>query len=252
MLAVSILPLCATDSFGATITQRWISNDVSSATVTVASGETIKLPKKSGGEITVGLKGGVLGIVTLKDFKDKKGKITYDTDLTGIQTAMGAIDEGFGTFELTTENIEGLYSNVTVNARLVDSTGFTATIGLPGDQIAQGGSLAFGTRWFSDEPIGIDPTTGEEIILGDFFLDSIEPLTQFDYSVVNPDVPLMSTTFTIGQVYRFSTGFEMSGTVTKVLTTVPEPSSLVSIGILAFFFMGGVKTHSQRRRVLRI
>ena len=224
-------------SYGALITQDWVSKDKSKATITIKGGETLKLPKKGGGEVTLKCKGAVSCTVTLADFKDKKGNVTYDTNLTGLQSISGSINEGAGRFDITTTgNLEGLFSSSTATANLIASTGFDAEIGVLGDQLPQGGKISFGTRWFSNDVIGIDPVTFDEIILGNFFLDSIFPLTAFSYNI-DPSANLFTTSFTIGQQYSFSTGLEITGEVTKTLHTVAEPSPawLVGFGLLGFF-----------------
>jgi hypothetical protein len=65
--------------------------------------------------------------------------------------------------------------------------------------------------------IGIDPVTLEEVVLGDFLLDSIDPLTAFEYAVLDPATLLLSMSFTTGERYRFSTGLEIQDEVTKSL-----------------------------------
>ncbi len=134
-----------------------------------------------------------------------------------------------------------MFSNSVVTAKLTNSTGLNATIGFPGDQISQGGAINYSTQWFSDQAIGIDPNSGDEIVLGNFLLDSIDPLTSFEYTVTNPDLALISSTFTIGEKYIFSTGTEITGTVTKeLITVVPEPASTLSI--LALGTLGAAST----------
>lgn len=234
-LSITSFAFLATESaFAATITREWISKDRSRATVTLDSGEEVRLPGKKGGTVVIRCRGALLCTVTIADFKDKKGNITYDTNLSSLQNISGTIDSGTGTFRITTTgDLEGLFSDVTVNGNLINSTGFNATIGSPGDQIPQGGAISYSTQWFSDQAIGIDPNTGDEIILGNFFLNSAEPLSAFNYTVTNPELALISSTFTIGEKYLFSTGFEIDGSVTKELnTSVPESSSTLSLLVL--------------------
>jgi hypothetical protein len=224
-------------SHGALITENWISKDKSKATLTLRGGESIKLPKKGGGDSLVSC-GGVLCTVELADCKDKKGKVTYDNNLAGLQAMSGTIDEGFATFEITTTgNWVGLFASSSVTARLVDSTGFIANIGFPGDQIPQGASIDYSTRWFSDDVIGIDADTLDEVVLGNFFLDSISPLSAFEYHVVDSSASQLAASFTIGEQYRFSTGLEITGDVTKEMITVPEPGSwlLLGLGLISLF-----------------
>ncbi|WLQ16718.1 hypothetical protein O5O45_12400 [Hahella aquimaris] len=240
-------------SYGALITQDWTSKDKSKATVTLRGGESIKLPKKGGGEVTIACKGAVECSLTLADFKDKKGKITYDTNLAGLQAMSGTIDQGLATFEITTTgDWEGLFSSSTVTASLIDSTGFNATVGLPGDQIPQGGAIDYSTRWFSEDVIGLDPVTFDEITLGDFFLDSVSPLTSFEYDVLDSSMPMLAATFTIGEQYRFSTGLEITGEVTKEMI-VPEPGglTLLGIGLLSLFGLSSRELRSSARGVLQ-
>lgn len=214
----------STTSYGASITRDWFSKDKSKATVVIKGGETIRLPKKGGGVVTLRCQGAVSCTVTLADFKDKRGNITYDTDISGLQTVYGDINEGYGRFNITTTgDLEGLFSSSIATATLTDSTGLIANIGLPGDQLSQGGDISFSTRWFSNDVIGIDPVTFDEIILGDFFLDSIAPLTAFDYSVDGSLANAISASFTTGQQYTFSTGLQVMGEVSKSLHTVPLP-----------------------------
>jgi hypothetical protein len=232
------LVLTSTPTHAATITQRWISKDESIATVTIQGLGSVRLPTQGGGEVVVGCRA-LSCSITLADFKDKKGNITYDTNLSGLQNVSGAIDFGRGRFDISTSGFDELFSEVSVFGDLIDSTGFEATIGLPGDQLTQGGSINYSTRWLSEEVIGIDPITGEGIILGDFFLNSTAPLSVFDFSVDDPTIPSISSTFTTGQKYIFSSGLEISGTVTKNLTTVPDvPEPLTILGTLSALGIG--------------
>ncbi|ABC27418.1 hypothetical protein HCH_00511 [Hahella chejuensis KCTC 2396] len=250
--ALLILWLPAT-SYGALVNQQWISKDKSKATVTLRGGESIKLPKKGGGEVTIECKGAVGCSLTLADFKDKKGNVTYDTNLSGLQAMTGAIDKGFATFEITTTgDWEGLFTNSIVTASLIDSTGFNATVGVPGDQIPQGGTIDYSTRWLSEGVIGFDPATMDEITLGDFFLDSSTPLTAFEYDVIDSSAPIIAATFTIGEIYRFSTGLEITGEVTKEMI-VPEPEAiaLFSVGLIAFFSSSSKRLIASIRRLRR-
>ncbi len=242
------LSLCGVlqSSVAATITREWTSKDRSNATVTVKGGESIVLPKKGGGTISVPC-GGVECTQTLADFKDKEGNITYSSKVDALQTINGTIDKGVGTFAITTTGQwDGLFNNVVVQGVLTNSTGFTAQIGLPGDQLPQGGNISYSTKWFSDSAIGLDPITGDQIILGDFFLDSALPLTSFSYRVLNPDAFTLSASFTIGEVYRFSTGLNITGTVTKdMVISVPEPSEWAMM--LVGFALVGYQVKSRRR-----
>jgi len=197
----------------------WYSEDHSDALIAVEYKKIATLPKKGGGTIDLPCNLSDGCIIQLKDFKKKSGKVVYSTisaasnSISDLQTLEGTIDKGFGRFEITTSGFESLFNNVTVTANLIESTGFTAIVGLPGDQLPQGGSLAYSTKWFSDKPIGKDPITGDEIILGEFFLDSAPPLEAFEYSLS----PSLQVNFTIGEVYKFSSGFEIGGMVTKQL-----------------------------------
>ena len=239
---VSLAFLAIEPAFAATITREWISKDRSIATVTLKGGEEVLLPGKGGGTVVVRCRGAISCTVEVADFKDKKGNITYSTNLSSLQNIPGTIDSGTGIFRITTTgDLEGLFSDVTVNGNLINSTGFNATIGSPGNQIPQGGAISYSTQWFSDQAIGIDPDTGEEIILGNFFLNSTNPLSAFEYTVTNPELALISSTFTIGEKYIFSTGLEITGNVTKeLITVVPEPTS--TLGILALGTLGAAST----------
>jgi|GEM_PF-6096198 len=230
-VSAAILAYQPIESHAAVITQKWISKDESEATITLSGNESIRLPGEGGGEVVITCTGAVSCTVTIADFKDKNGNITYDTDLSGLQTATGDINSGFGRFEITTTgDLNGLFSSSIAFGELISSTGFDALIGTPGDQLPQGGMVSFSTKWFSDTPIGIDPLTGDNIILGSFFLDSIDPISAFDFIVTDPFSPRWEASFTVGQQYNFSTGLEITGTVSKEMR-LPEPSSLLLFGL---------------------
>ncbi|MCZ8190409.1 MAG: PEP-CTERM sorting domain-containing protein [Microcystis sp. LE19-338.1B] len=226
------------------IEYKWTSTDRSIATITVQPGESIPIPMKDGRIYDAKCLSSFPCKETLADFKDKKGNITYENFSRGLQNISGTINSGTGSFRITTNgDLEGLFSDVTVSAKLINSTGFNLIVGSPGDQISQGGAINYSTQWFSDQAIGIDPITGVELILGNFFLDSTDPLTEFEYIVTDPYLALISSTFTIGEKYTFSTGLEISGTVTKELITlvpVPEPTSILSL--LALGTLGAAST----------
>jgi hypothetical protein len=151
-------------AFAATDYKKWISKDRSIATVTLKGGERVPLPGKGGGTVVVECRGAISCTVKVADFKDKEGNITYSTDLSSLQNIPGTIDSGTGIFKNNyyCGDLEGLFSDVTVNGNLINSTGFNATIGSPGNQIPQGGAISYSTQWFSDQAIGIDSDTGEE------------------------------------------------------------------------------------------
>jgi hypothetical protein len=226
------------------IEYKWTSTDRSIATITVQPGESIPIPMKDGRIYDAKCLSSFPCKETLADFKDKKGNITYENFSRGLQNISGTINSGTGSFRITTNgDLEGLFSDVTVSAKLINSTGFNLIVGSPGDQISQGGAINYSTQWFSDQAIGIDPITGVELILGNFSLDSTDPLTEFEYIVTDPYLALISSTFTIGEKYTFSTGLEISGTVTKELITlvpVPEPTSILSL--LALGTLGAAST----------
>lgn len=231
-LTLALTALAPVASQAALVTQEWISKDKSKATVTLAGGEKLRLPKKGGGEVVIECKGAISCTVTVADFKNKKGRITYDDNLAGLQAATGTIDEGFGRFEIATSgDLEGLFASSVAFADLASSSGFVAQIGMPGDQLPQGGSIVYSTQWFSDTPIGVDPLSGDDIILGTFFLNSAPPLSIFQYEIIDPMVPILSATFAIGEQYIFSTGQTIDGEVAKELKTVPEPSSLLALSL---------------------
>ncbi|MGV2387721.1 MAG UNVERIFIED_CONTAM: hypothetical protein LVR29_03405 [Microcystis novacekii LVE1205-3] len=176
-----LLSLAIEPAFAATITRKWISKDRSIATVTLKGGERVPLPGKGGGTVVVECRGAISCTVKVADFKDKEGNITYSTDLSSLQNIPGTIDSGTGIFRITTTgDLEGLFSDVTVNGNLINSTGFNATIGSPGNQIPQGGAISYSTQWFSNQAIGINlPIPVRKIILGNFFLNSTNPFICF-------------------------------------------------------------------------
>jgi hypothetical protein len=149
-----------------------------------------------------------------------------------LQNILGNITSGSARFDISTSGFNELYSNVSVTGALISSSGFVAQIGMPGDQLSQGGSISYSTKWSSEQAIGYDPLSGQDIILGSFFLNSTNPLTSFLLAVDDPAVPLISTTFTIGEKYILSTGLEIDGYVTKELKTVPTvPAPLPFLGV---------------------
>jgi len=127
------------------------------------------------------------------------------------QTAplVGTINYTSATFDVYTDGFPELNAHTSVSANYLGSpTGFQAQVGSPGDQLSQGGTLSFTTEWQSDEAIGVDLATGEEIVLGHFTLDVSAPLTEF---TMTPQF----LRFTAKEVYTFSTGQQIEGVVTS-------------------------------------
>ncbi len=191
------------------------------------NGETARFPKRGGGWGTTTCRWWFLCWLTYRDHKTGviggieiwEANQKNDTGIPlpqNLTATGGQVTYDSGSFEITaSEGWDGLFRNTTVDAQFLGSSNFSAQIGDPGDQLPQGGSISFRTEWYSDQAIGIDPQTGEEIFLGHFFLDTGGPLSEF---VITEE----EIRFTATEIYTFDDGSQMVGTVTTAGTQVPQ------------------------------
>ena len=229
------------------------SDDVSQAVVVLGAGGVFEWRNPDGS--IVRLEGGTQGAtLRLNDSKNKKGKISVSLplpeqniielhalvngelvpfDLTG-QTL-----SGFGEFELSLAGFNGIDDLTTKFTATLISDGTDNPISMT---FPSPGVLQYVTKWRSTDVITL--SSGQSMVIGDFFLLSSAVPTSFSFSVA-PDLSSFAGSFTSEENYVFVSDFGaeagaeasqvrqvIDGTVTKELTgsQIPEPATMLLLG----------------------
>jgi len=232
----------------------WTSEDSSKISITgpaVIPLEIITGSGRSNKDIIIG-PGGSL---TLTDKKNKNG----DLEITGIvgssfATYSGNILGGGGTIELAAVGIPELFQSSIINLTFISGT-LSTGITFPGDQLSgpEGSNtfIEYTSHWFSLDPVG-ETSSGQPIVLGDFWLNSTGRPSDFTYSF-DQTLGVGSSTFTIGESFIPDTSYIFDGTVTKNMNlhAVPEPCNLafLSVGIAVLYLQRFRKTLRQGKNI---
>lgn len=242
-------------SQAAAIEFKWTSSDTSQVNVTLGAAATFRWKNADGTEVD--LTGGTGGAVfSLSDSKTKGGSIFVDPlslkDLTNpahgkngepATSVTGQITEGVGSFQLSLRGFEGIEDvNTSFTASLVANGAdnpLNFNIFGQGDQLDFNppGTIDYVSKWTSPDVIKL--SNGEKLNIGNFFLlGGMQYLTDpseasFEYSLQGSDPATLAfaSSFTTGEKYIFTDAefntalFEISGKVSKEITSVPEPTT---------------------------
>ncbi|MGY8871572.1 MAG: PEP-CTERM sorting domain-containing protein [Pseudomonadales bacterium] len=272
MLGISLPALAEImpSSTGGSLGVKWNSTDFSTHVERLGPNQTFVWANQVTGELKVIPMGPAGGAAVITDAKTKKGKAALELLIaSSLQDSsyggsgepavpfVGQIDQGTGAFTFSISGLVGVDDVVGApfSAALVsNSTDNPFNLGLfgQGDQLLppKNGTVSYSSKWSSSDSILL--SNGDELEIGDFYLNSFGPPTDFSFSL-NPDFS-GSGSFTVQEDFFFVNSLDLApegsnlrqsiigGSVTKnfAFNVIPEPSSLLllllGIGILTLSY----------------